>query len=497
MARRRGKGSGLGYGLGGVFGLVLCLGAVVLVRTFWGGEPGGQRPLGQKLPPASKVNIDAAALHLSEAIQIKTVSHQDPAEDDPASFVALQAYVQKTYPAFHRLAQREVIGGGALLYTWQGSDPSLAPMILMAHQDVVPVAEDTLAKWSVEPFSGTIKDGAIWGRGALDDKGSLIALFEAFETLAAKGFTPRRTVILVSGHNEEVSGTGAKAVAEALKARGIKAEFVLDEGSALIPDLPVLKGPAALIGVAEKGYATMRVTAKAPGGHSSAPPKDTAVSALSRAILTLQEHQDPLKFQGPLADMLKSLSPNLPFVPKMAVRNDWLFGPILVDQIAASPEGAASLHTTMAPTMLTGSPKENVLPTEASALVNYRLRPGQGSDQVMAAARAAIKDKSVSLSWDSLPREASPVSSSQTDSYRLIAALASDQGQAPSAPSLVIGGTDSRNLIPVSKAVYRYTPMSMSLKEVGMVHGINERMTLKNLSQMIGFYERLIIASAG
>src|SRR5678816_3650729 len=169
---------------------------------------------------------------------------------------------------------RDELASRTLVYTWPGSDPSLAPVVLMAHQDVVPVTPGTEGAWKHPPFSGAVADGAVWGRGSVDDKGSLIGTFEAIETLAKAGFRPKRTVIVVSGGDEEVVGQGARAAAAWLAARKIKAEFVLDEGLVVITDNPISRGKLAVIGTAEKGYATLRVTAPAPGGHSSAPPAD-------------------------------------------------------------------------------------------------------------------------------------------------------------------------------------------------------------------------------
>jgi carboxypeptidase PM20D1 len=206
--------------------------------------------------------------------------------------------------------------------------------------------------------------------------------------VAASGFKPVRTVIIVSGHDEEVRGVGARAAAALLKSRNIKAQFVLDEGMAVVADHPVTGKPAAIIGTAEKGYATMKVEAKAVGGHSSAPPADGGgVVNLSRAVAAISDHQAPMKFQGPGADMLKSIAPHASPVVKIFAANTWLFSPLLVKVTAKTPAGAAMLHTTIAPTMLKGSPKENVLPQDATAWINYRIAPGDTSATVMARPR--------------------------------------------------------------------------------------------------------------
>jgi carboxypeptidase PM20D1 len=478
--------------------VVLVVAGVVAVRTATfhpSANGGGAVQLAADIP----IDADQVAHHLSRAVQFQTVSHQDAAEDDRSAWEAQRAWLVATYPKFHALAAREVVGDGALIYTWTGSDPSLEPIILMAHQDVVPVAEDTLAKWKAGPFSGAIQDGAVWGRGSVDDKGSLVSLMEAVEALAATGFKPRRTILIVSGNNEEVVRPtgGAQIIADTLKARGVKAQFVLDEGMVVVTDYPLTRGPAALIGIAEKGYGTLRVTAHAAGGHSSAPPKDTGVTTLARAIVAISDHPFPMRFSGPMAETVRGLSDHLPFAARMAVANDWLFGPLLVSQIGATPQGAAALHTTIAPTMLQGSPKENALPSAATARINYRIQPGDTAAEVIARARKAVGKIPVEIAWDSPPVEPSPVASITSPAYRTLAALAHQMSGAPVAPALVTAGTDSRHLTGIARDVYRYQPIRFALKDVEMIHGVNEHISIEDLHRMAEFYARLMATTAG
>ncbi|MGE5502390.1 MAG: M20/M25/M40 family metallo-hydrolase, partial [Ignavibacteriales bacterium] len=240
-----------------VFAAVVLLVAVVAFRTETY-QPPAQVDFSQvKLAPAMPVDTAKAAQHLSEAVRIQTVSHQNIADNDPAQWDRLHQWLVDTYPHAHALMTREIVGPGALVYTWPGSDPSLAPIVLMAHQDVVPVSPGTESQWKHPPFDGVIADGAVWGRGSVDDKGSLVSIFEALDQLAASGFKPRRTVIVVSGQDEETVGSGAKAAAAYLAGKGVKADWVLDEGGVTLADFPMLGSPVALVGVAEKGYATL------------------------------------------------------------------------------------------------------------------------------------------------------------------------------------------------------------------------------------------------
>ena len=181
----------------------------------------------------------------------------------------------------------------------------------------------------------------------------------------------------------------------------------------------------------------------------------------------------------------------------MAAANEWLFGPLLVRQIGATPAGASTLHTTIAPTMLKGSPKENVLPQDATAWINYRIMPGQTRDDVMARARDAVKGLDVKLAWQGQANNPSPVSSTSSEGWKLIAALASDDGKLPVAPGLVTAGTDSRYMVGAAKDVYRFQPIVATIDDFAMIHGTDEHISIANIERTVVFYQRLIATAAG
>jgi carboxypeptidase PM20D1 len=481
----------------GAVAVVVLLAGVVVVRTLTFKPPAAVDFSTVKLAAAPPIDQALAARHLSEAVRIKTISNQDKADNQWAEWDRLHAWLATTYPAAHAAMTREILPNKALVYTWAGSDAALKPIVLMAHQDVVPITPGTEKDWKHDPFAGEIAQGAVWGRGSIDDKGSLVALFEGLDALAKAGFKPKRTVIVVSGQDEEAGGTGAQAAAALLKSRGVQAEWVLDEGSAAINDHPITGKPAAVIGIAEKGYATLIVTAPAKGGHSSAPPKETGVGTLAKAITAITDNAFPLRLDGPGAQMISTLAGEGSFTTRMVIANQWLFGPLLKGQVAATPAGEALLHTTIAPTMLKGSPKENVLPQDAAAWINYRIAPGQTTDDVMNAAKAATEGLDVQLKWAGAVINPSPVSSTSSEGWKVIAALASDDGKLPVAPGLVGAGTDSRYMTPIASDIYRYQPILADLNTFGMIHGTNEHMTLENLARMTTFYARLVASAAG
>jgi carboxypeptidase PM20D1 len=479
--------------------LILIFVGIVGVRTVLARPEAGSPPP-ENLAAAPEINADLAAAHLGEAVRIRTISRKEGVVEDPESFLAFHAFLEAAYPRVQAAFQREVVADYSLLYTLTGSDPSLPPMLLMAHQDVVPVEAGTENDWEAPPFSGEIRDGYVYGRGSVDDKGYLVAVMEAMEVLLAAGFEPRRTIMLAFGHDEEVLGSGAKAVARLLGERNVHPWFVLDEGMGVLLDSPLTGKPATLIGIAEKGYVTVRVTARAEGGHSSMPPRETAAERLSRAILAIRARPFPGHMEdGPIAGMLDAFAPHLGFAQRAVLSNRWAFGPLLGSRIGSTPAGNALLRTTIAPTELGGGTKENVLPQEVHALVNLRLNPRDTVEGALEHLRRSVAGiEGIKIEIHGTPTEPSPVSSTTSDSYALLAAAArahSPEG-APVAPMLVLGGTDSRYYAPISENVYRFAPEWGLQSEYSRIHGTGERMSLENLGRMTRFFAQLVETGA-
>ncbi|MBL8547560.1 MAG: M20/M25/M40 family metallo-hydrolase [Hyphomonadaceae bacterium] len=445
------------------------------------------------------IDVPTAAAHLSEAIRFRTVSLVTP-EEDRTPFTEFQAWMIATYPAFNAAARREMVNDLTVIYTWEGSDPAQPPLLLLAHQDVVPVPDDTRAAWSVDPFGGEIRDEAVWGRGAIDDKGSLVLLLEAAEYLAKQGKRPVRTIIFAFGHDEELGGEdGAVQVAALLAERGVRAWFVLDEGMAALSEHPLTGGPASMIGISERGFGTMRVHAVGQPGHSSMPPPETAVSLVSEAVVRI--HDMPIEQRlegGPALDMMRALAPEISLTNRMAVANEWLFGPLLRERMAQDRTARALMGTTVAPTMLNGGVRPNVLPAEATAMINYRFHPRDTAAEILERARGEVADlEGVDVDWADTPREATATSSTTSASYALLAALSTAvMPDAPVAPGLVLAGTDSRNYSEVAENVYRFQPMMFGADDLAGIHGTNEHLSFANLDRTIRFYIGLMEAGA-
>lgn len=482
-----------GIGLG-LLGILLVLAGIIGWRTSAYGPANAPAPAISQSAPL-EVDPALSAQHLGEAIGFATIAKPDGSPLDAASFAGLHAWMAQTYPMLHKLAPPEQVGADALLFRWPGSDPSLAPILLAAHQDVVPVEAASEARWRAPAFSGALIDGAVVGRGALDDKGALVAILEAAEALARQGFAPKRTILLAFGADEEVGGRGAQAIAALLAQRGEKLWFALDEGMVIVERHPLTGTPVALIGIAEKGYATLQVTARAIPGHASIPPQDLAVSRLAHALVRLEKLPIGAGVgDGPAGAMMRALAPSLSLPMRALLANEWLFAPLISAQLARDPRAIALMRTTMAPTLLSGSSAENVLPSEARAAINFRLHPRDSAEKIMAKARARLAGiEGIELAWIAPPREASPVSATDSPAFRLLSALATEaSGGAPTAPALVLGGTDGRAYSQLAQGVYRFVPVRLSDSEIASIHGDDEALRVDELARAVRFYARLM-----
>ncbi len=448
-----------------------------------------------KIEAVERVIVNADSKVLGKAISFQTISHKAEMIDEEA-FHGFHAYLDSVFPLTDSLLGKESINTYSRIYTWKGSDPSLAPLVLMAHQDVVPVEYATLDQWDYPPFSGKVTDQYIYGRGTLDDKGSMIAMLYAVELLLKQGYTPKRTVYLCFGHDEEISGReGARVIAQTLRERGVKAEMVLDEGGTLSRGIvPGIEKEVALIGTAEKGYVSLKLAVDLPGGHSSMPEERTALGILNNALYRLNEAPFPNRLTEPLEGFVEYLGPELPFMQKMAFANTWLFKPLIFNVYSQSASGAALIHTTQVPTVFQSGIKDNIVPNRAHAIVNYRLLPGDEPREILERAKKIVHDSSVVIRiFDDVAIPASPVSPHKSVPFkRLAAAVKAIYPEAIVSPYLVLGATDGRYFYSISKHVYRFSPFPMEKEDLPRIHGINERVSVKGFQNSVSFYATLL-----
>ncbi|MBF2054980.1 MAG: M20/M25/M40 family metallo-hydrolase [Candidatus Sericytochromatia bacterium] len=472
---------------------------------FWalcglGGAMGWQTcSLSSRQPAALPANLKAdlpearrAAERLAETLRLQTVSGQKPFPAE--AFDQLHALLPQHFPeTFRRLQPRRL--GHSLLIHWPGSKPELKPILLAAHLDVVPVAAPE--SWTHPPFVGQIKDGYIWGRGALDDKNSAWAILEALEALLKTGYQPRQGLYIALGEDEETGGrNGAQRLAEQLRADSVQLEAVLDEGLAIVPGSMIgLEPPLALIGLAEKGYLSVRLRVTQSGGHASMPPRETAVDILARALVRLNQSPMPARLEGPAAQLFDWLAPEMQGLNRVILANRRLFEPVLLRQLAARATTNALIRTTLAPTQLKASPKDNVLASDAEAVINLRLLPGDGPEAVMAHLNATVQDARVQLQPlnDLATAAASVVSSTESAFFALLArSIRQTFDTSVVAPSLVLAATDARHYAPLAENIYRFMPVYLTAEDLERIHGKDERISVEAHAQAIAFYAQLL-----
>jgi len=447
------------------------------------------------------VSADNAAsiARFRELLQIPTVSHADEGLIDWEPFDRLLEAVVRLYPALHAVLEREVVDGHSLLYRWPGSRGGADPLVLMAHLDVVPVVEE---EWDLPPFAAEIAgdgaDEAIHARGAIDDKGALVAILEAVEALVADGFSPEHDVYLAFGHNEETAGGGARAIVALLRERGVEPGLVLDEGGAVVEGVvPGISVPTAMVGVAERGVMTLRLTAREGGGHASTPPAFPATARLARAIDRIHRHPFPARIAPPVRALFATLAPHAAQPLRTVFANLGLLAPVVARVFPRlGPEMNAIVRTTAVATELSGAPGENVLATTARAAVNVRLLTGDTVASATARIRRVVADPHVEVEVRH-GSDPSPVSPWRGRPWRRIATAVRETlgEEVVTTPYIQLGASDSRWFTAISAHVYRFTPFHLTRAERDALHSHNERIRVASWLAGIRFYRALIAAS--
>ncbi|NME66833.1 M20 family peptidase [Flammeovirga aprica] len=437
---------------------------------------------------------DSAKYHLSEAIQIKTVSYDDPDLIDSSEFVKFNNFLQLTYPTVFQNTEYHLFGTFSYLIKWKGSDSSLKPIVLMSHFDVVPALEENRSEWKYPPFSGAIKDGVIWGRGAIDDKVGVIGILEAVQTLMKSGFQPKRTVYMAFGHDEEINGLhGANAMAHYLKQQGVEAEFVLDEGGYITQGLvPGMEKDVALVGTTEKGFLTVELSTDIEGGHASMPKKESAISVLTKAVNDVVDNPFPSYISPPLKDFIDFVGPEMPFGLRTVFANSTLLEPVLMSVYEKSPSSNALVRTTIAPTIINAGMKSNVLPKKAHAVLNIRILPGETVDYVFESIKKKVNNEEVKLRILN-KSEAAPISDAYSDSFKLLdQSIKETFGDIVVSPYIMIAASDSRHYSEISQNILRFCPFHLNKENLDTIHGENERIGVVEFENSIRFYQQLI-----
>lgn len=469
--------------LGAAFVILLV---VVLVRTFT--FKSKQLEVKQFEP---LLLDDSCVVRMQQAIQFKTISYDDAEMIDSSAFVGFHQFLSKSFPLVFSKMELEKVNQLTLVLKWKGKSDQAKPVVLMAHQDVVPVENATLNNWDVDPFSGNIKNGFLYGRGTIDDKGSLMAILESAELLLKQNYVPSRDIYFVFGHDEERSGLkGAKAVAQLFEQRGIQPEFVLDEGGIITKTkVPGLNKTAAVVGIAEKGYQTLKLKINIPGGHSSMPEDKTAIDELAKAIVKLKENPFKAELNETVKDFLSYIGPEMPFVSKMAMANQWLFAPMIISTYSKSPAGNATIRTTTATTIVKAGMKENLVPGLAEATVNFRTQPGVSLNDVVNHVKEVIDNDQIKIETVGTGNEPRQIANVEGENFKnLHQTIAAFKKEIVVAPYLVLGATDGRYFGNLTSDVFRFLPFT----DPEGFHGVNERIKVTEYKAGIQFYYQFI-----
>jgi len=451
-------------------------------------------------PSAPELAARAAAI-LSRLVRLPTVAGPDGAPADPAVFDEHVRAIEESFPLLAAACERTTIGHHAQLWRWPGTVSRTArpvaqtpppAVVLMAHQDVVPAPPGD--GWSRDPFSGSIVDSRVHGRGTLDDKGDLVCTLLAAETMLELGERPRPDVYFFLGDNEETAGSSARSAVDELRRRGVSPRFVLDEGGAVVHGaFPGVRRPQAMLGLGEKGLLSVRLTVRSDGGHASAPPRLGAVDRIARALTRLHRRPFPARLTPVTRALLRHLALRSTPAMRLALTIATNAGPAGASLLAAmGGEPAALVRTTIAATRLEGSAANNVLAAQASAVLNLRLAPWDSVDAALGRLRRVIADRAVEI----VPLESnepSPVSDPDDPALRLVAAaLAASHPNADLAPYITLAATDARRFHAIADNVYRFSPLDMDPDERARIHGVDESVSVGALGRGVVFYRELL-----
>lgn len=431
--------------------------------------------------------------HLQQLLQAKTISYLDRSRIDFKEYDKFIECVKEFYPTLLKKSEFKCVEGYSLLFKIKGTTDK-DPVGFMGHYDVVPVNEEG---WKVDPFSGEITDGYIYGRGTLDMKGHVVALLEAIESLLKEGIEFERDVYIMLGHNEETGSalpdSGARKIMEMLRDEGKHFYCVVDEGGAFIKgDAMGVNGIIGLVGVAEKGYCDIELSATQEGGHASTPPKTSALYEVTQAASLMESNKFIADYNEATIAMFDALQPYMKQPLKFLFSYRNVFKPIIINALVKSPETAATVRTTSVMTMASGSKAPNVLAQEAKVNINCRLVPGDTVEKLVARIKSRVKPiiKIKAINGND-PTTISPTTHPAYKSIHM-AVRAVYPECLTVAPYLMVAATDSRLYHPISDGVYRVQPFMSMLEDRSTVHADNERISLDSFYKGIEFFKQCI-----
>jgi acetylornithine deacetylase/succinyl-diaminopimelate desuccinylase-like protein len=438
------------------------------------------------LPPAAPAadrDWDAVrretVAHLQALIRFQTVN-------PPGNELPLARYLERTLDdAGIETLLVEPTPGRAMVAARLRGGGAGRPVLLLAHMDVVGVERE---HWTTDPFGGEIRDGYLYGRGAIDDKGMLAANLQTMLVLKRqvldRGGALARDVVFLATADEEAGGEWGMGWLVANRRDLLDAEYALNEGGRT----RIVGGRALYLAVqtAEKVSHVVRVTARGPGGHASIPLEGNAVFRLGRALARIGAHREPLELTATTRRFFSELSAVWPDRRERRAMAD-----VVSDDAARAARGGralskapvfnAVLRNGISATTVGGGIRHNVIPTEASAALNVRTLPGASVDAVVARLRQAVGDPLVEI--DVVDRgEGAPPSDFQSPMFRAIAesARALDPALAV-VPYMSTGATDSARLRRLGVQAFGILPFPLAQEDEERMHANDERIPLESL----------------
>ena len=475
----------MGYLLLGLLAVILVLMGIAVLRTLMIKAPA----------PAvcdtviTEEECATAAQKLGAMVQVPSVSKNE--DEDLTEFYKLHAVMEAQFPLIHQKLEKTDLRGN-LLYRWSGADSTKLPILLMGHQDVVPASNEG---WRVDTYSGAVIDGNLYGRGALDCKSTMYVELQAVEELLEEGFVPPCDVYLSYSINEETGGDGAAAAVRFLKEKGIRLALVLDEGGA-VTEAPVvgMDRDYAVIGITEKGYMDLKITARGKGGHSSTPPRNTPAARLF-AFANEIERKRPFKkaLMPETVEMFSRMAPSFSFPLRLILGNIWLFKPLLMALMPiVSPFGEAVMATTCCFTMMRGSEAANVIPKEPYLVANLRTSVHQNCAESLAVMKKYADKYDLDIEVI-MQRDASPVSNIHSREYAYVCDCIRKQfPDVGIAPYLIMGGTDCRHFHALTETALRFAPVRMTNAQNASCHAVDENVTVAALAEGVRFYKMFL-----
>lgn len=444
---------------------------------------------------AAQTEKSSEIQRLSKALQFETVSDYDSTVFNPVAYRGFIDYLRQVFPLTHQKLEFSIINEYSLLYYWKGSDTKKAPVLFLGHYDVVPAEASTLKQWTHSPFSGHVDNEWVWGRGAIDDKCQVMSLLEVTEKLLKENFIPTLDLYFAFGHDEEIGGEqGALRIAEYLKTKDLEFTMVLDEGGVMVKDVfPGITKTIAFIATAEKGDMNIEMAVFEKGGHSSVPPKETAIDILSKAIIKLNKHPMPARLQQPTTEMLNVLAPHFDAKTRFALSHRRLFRKKILKKFSDNTGTNALIRTVITPTMLRGGAKENSLPTFAAVNLNIRILQGDSIGSVMQYIQEITDDPRIQLTLKRFDHNPSSITPSNGKAWQVLSSTIKESWpEIIISPLVAPGTTDSRHYASLSKNILRFIPVTVNNESKEQIHGINERISIAEYRKSILFYTELI-----